>query len=59
MEEVGEEMEGVGAGGAKMGDEEEEGVDLEVLDDLGWEEDEERGLDDLEEEEEKVKEGEE
>ena len=40
MEEVGE---GVDVGGVKMG-KEEEGVDLEVLGDLGREEDEEGGF---------------
>ena len=45
-------------GGLKMG-KEEEGVDLEGLDDLGREEDEEGVLDELEEDEEKVTEGEE
>ena len=55
VEEVGEEVKGVDVGGVKMGNEE-EGVDWDVLDDLGREEDEEGGLDDLEEEEEEEEE---
>ena len=39
VEEVGKEVEGVDVGRVKMGNEEEKGVDLEVLEDLGWEED--------------------
>ena len=56
VEEVGEQVD-MGMG-VKM-EKEEEGVDLESLDDLDREEDEEGVLDDLEEDEEKVTEGEE